>query len=311
MKKLSPVGMLLLCLPVVSMLVLMVIAGCQTLEPALNVGAALGVATGTVSQSQASSIARAATAVGKTFQDFTPEQEYYIGRSVAATVLASYRPYDNADANAYVNVLGQSLAQASDRPETFNGYHFLVLDSDEINAFAAPGGLILVTRGMLRLCKDEGQAAAVLAHEVGHVQGKHGLRAIKSSRVTSALTILAVEGAKNYAGGQVAQLVEAFEGSVTDITSMLMNSGYSRDLEREADQQAVVILGRVGYDPASLTGLLTEMDKRMPKGGPGFAKTHPDPKDRIQSLDLKGGAAKAPPASPERKARFARFISKV
>jgi len=296
-------------LALVPMLIL--IASCQTMEPALNVGAALGVSTGVVSQSQANSIVRGAVAVGKTFQDITPEQEYYIGRSVAATVLQRYRPYDDAEANRYVNLLGQSLAQASDRPETFAGYHFLILDTDEINAFAAPGGLILVSRGMLRLCKDEGQTAAVLAHEIGHIQGRHGLRAIKSSRITSALTILAVEGAKNVGGGQVAQLTEAFEGSVTDVASMLMNSGYSRDLEREADQEAVVILGRVGYDPGSLVGLLKEMDKRMAKGGPGFAKTHPDPKDRIQGLDSKSGVPAGPPPPPERKARFARFIAEV
>jgi predicted Zn-dependent protease len=284
---------------------------CQTMEPALNVGAALGVSSGVVTQSQANSIVRGATAVGKTFQDFTPEQEYYIGRSVAATVLQRYRPYDNEEANRYVNTLGQTLAQASDMPETYGGYHFLILDSDEVNAFAAPGGLILVTRGMLRLCKDEGQVAAVLAHEIGHVQGRHGLRAIKTSRVTAAFTVLAAESAKNLGGAQVAQLTEAFEGSVADITSMLVNNGYSRDLEREADFAAVMILGRVGYAPASLTGLLNEMDKRMPRGGAGFAKTHPDPKDRIQGLSAQAGASAGMPATPERKARFSRFMAKV
>ncbi len=291
--------------------VLFIIASCQTMEPALNVGSALGVSTGVISSSQAGSLVKSVQAVGKTFQDITPEQEYYIGRAVAATVLQQYRPYPDDAANHYVNLIGQSLAEASDRPETFGGYHFLILDTEEVNAFAAPGGLILVTRGMLRLCTTEDQVAAVLAHEIGHVQGQHGLRAIKTGRITSALTILAVEGAKSYGGAQVAQLTEAFEGSVTDVATTLMNSGYSRGLETEADQQAVVILKRVGYDPGALTGMLREMDKRMARNGAGFAKTHPDPKERIQNIEAKAGAGTKIAVPAERKARFDRFISKV
>ena len=149
-----------------------------------------------LSDSEADSVKRGAQAVEKTFQDLTPEQEYYIGRAVAAQVFQSYPPLDKPKANNYLNLLGQSLAVFSDRPETFGGYHFLLLDSDEINAFAAPGGLILVTRGMLRCCENEDELAAVLAHEICHVELKHGLSAIKQSRLTSAFTIIAAESAK-------------------------------------------------------------------------------------------------------------------
>jgi predicted Zn-dependent protease len=281
------------------------------MQPALNVGAAMGVSTGVITQGQANSLVRGATAIGKTFEDITPEQEYYIGRSVAATVLGRYRPYDDQEANEYLNVLGQTLAQASDKPETFGGYHFLILDSDEINAFAAPGGLILVTRGMLRLCKDEDQAAAVLAHEIAHVQGEHGLKAIKTSRLTSAFTIIAAEGMKNLGSSQMAQLTEAFEGSVSDVVSTLMNNGYSREQEREADQGAVVILKRVGYNPEALSQMLGEMDKRMARSGPGFAQTHPDPKDRLREVGAKAGGASKAAVPQQRKVRFERFIAKV
>ena len=102
----------------------------------------LGGSVGRVLPGQAGSAMKVATAFGKSFQDITPEQEHYIGRAVAANVLAVYPPKDDERLNYYVNTLGQTLAQASDRPETFGGYHFLVLDSPEINAFAAPGGLI-------------------------------------------------------------------------------------------------------------------------------------------------------------------------
>jgi predicted Zn-dependent protease len=120
---------------------------------ATSIAADVAAGAGVITPDQAESTKRVGSAVTKTFQDITPEQEYYIGRTVAATVLAGYKPKDSDDLNGYVNRVGQSLAQFSTKPETFGGYHFLVLDSDEINAFAAPGGLVLVTRGLLRCCR--------------------------------------------------------------------------------------------------------------------------------------------------------------
>ena len=200
---------------------------------------------------------------------------------------------------------------ASDRPETFGGYHFLLLDSDEINAFAAPGGLILVTRGLVRCCESEDELAAVLAHEIGHVQSKHGLRAIKKSRLTSALTILAVEAARNLGGEDLKQLTEDFEGSIMDVTETLVNSGYARELEKEADEAAVAILDRVGYDPRALVAMLEKMGERVKPGGPGFGKTHPSPSDRIEALDpsLANKPVMADPAA--RRARFTRAVGDV
>jgi predicted Zn-dependent protease len=288
---------------------LTVLTSCESMQPMLDMGAAIGVASGTISNDQANSITRTAKAVGKTFEDITPEQEYYIGRAVAATVLNRYRPYNQEALNLYLNDVGQSLAEASDRPETFGGYHFLVVDSLEVNAFAAPGGLILVTRGMLRCCKSEDALAAVLAHEIGHVQDRDGLRAIQTGRITTAFTVLAAEGAKNLAGPQVAQLTEAFEGSVTDVATTLMNSGYSRQLERQADEVAIVILKRVGYNPSALVDMLKTMKTQLKPGGMDFAKTHPDPEDRIREIQsLASSSTKIPPPAA-RQARFERAMA--
>lgn len=250
------------------------------------------------------SATRAVVALGKSFQDITPEQEYYIGRAVAANIVSKYPPSSNDRFNDYLNTLGQTLAQASDRPCTYGGYHFLMLDSPEINAFAAPGGLILVTRGMVGLCKTEDALAAVLAHEIAHVQGMHGLKSIKNSRLTMAFTIIGTEAAKTYGPAQLSKLTEAFEGSITDVTSTLMTSGYSRDLEQEADKGAVTILGRVGYDQGALIVMLTEMKKQLKPGGMDFAKTHPDPQDRIGYVKPLIGNASAKPIPPERQKRF-------
>jgi beta-barrel assembly-enhancing protease len=88
-------------------------------------------------------------------KEITPEEEYYIGRTVAATVLTIYKPWDNPKANEYLNTLGEGLSLASVLPETFTGYHFLIMDTDDINAFGAPSGFVLVSRGLLRCATTE------------------------------------------------------------------------------------------------------------------------------------------------------------
>lgn len=299
---------LLACFALASLPLLAALSGCGAVA---QVGTSIAKEKGYIDDKQAESINRSAAAVEKSFEDITPEEEYYIGRAVAATVLGAYRPYDDAKANGYLNLVGQTLARASDRPDTFGGYHFLLLDTDEINAFAAPGGLIMVSRGMVRCCRDEDELAAVLAHEISHVVDKDGLRAIKKSRLTSALTILAVEGASNLGSDQLAELTKQFEGSITDVTSTLMNSGYARGLEKQADASAVGILERVGYDPRALVAMLGEMKTRTKPGGAGFAKTHPDPAERISDVQgsVPGGAPLPEPAA--RQARFTAAMGKV
>ena len=277
-------------------------SGCAAMEQVTHVGTSVAQSQGVVTGEQAKSIIRSTTAIAKTLEDFTPEQEYYIGRSVGAVIVNRYKPYPNAQANSYLNLLGQTLAQASDRPETFGGYHFLILDSDEINAFAAPGGLIFVSRGMLRCCRSEDAVAAVLAHEIAHIQFRHGIQSIEKSRQTQALTILAAEGAKTFGKKELADLTRTFEGSINDITSTLINNGYSRSFEQEADVSAVRTLSRVGYNPNALVAMLREMEGRLKPGGLDFAKTHPSPGSRISDIEsLVGRAALAePPARHER-----------
>ena len=239
---------------------------------------------GAITEEQKGSIHRSVDALDRAWAELTPEHEHYIGRAVAANLLAQHPPLDDPAANRYLNELGQTLALASERPETFGGYRFLLLDSDEINAFACPGGLILVTRGLVQCCETEDALAAVLAHEIGHVASRHGLRAIRSSRLTGALTILAAEGARTFGSEDVARLTEDLEGSITDITQTLVRNGYSRDLEREADRAALAILTDTGYSPRGLQAMLTLMQTRWSPSGPGFMSTHPAPADRLRDI---------------------------
>jgi len=290
---------------------MLVVQGCETLHTVARVGTDLAAATGQISTEQADSIKRGAQAASEAFEKFTPENEYYIGRTITANILTRYKVYQNKKATTYVNIIGQTLARASDKPETFNGYHFLILDTDEINAFAAPGGLILVTRGLIGCCEDEDALASVLAHEVAHIQLGHGMGAIRSSRYTSLGKVVGVELAKNLGGEQLAQAAEIFDGTVGDIMKKLVDSGYQSSQEYDADEAAVTIMRRVGYNPMALKEMLEEMGKRLGSTPGGFSKTHPTPQKRlrhIESVTDDSGVIKTPSV---RKVRFNRTIAGI
>lgn len=266
-------------------LLLSLATGCETISAvatsATSITTAVASDAGYITKETAGSINRATTAVVKTFEDITPEQEYYIGRSVAATLLATYPPDNNAALNQYVTLVGQTLALFSERPETFKGYRFQVVQSDEVNAFAAPGGLILISRGLIACCRNEDELAAVIAHEIGHVEKKHGLRAIRTGRLSSALTTLVTEAGNTLTGHQLQEVTAAFNESVNDITGTLINNGYSRSLEYEADQAAIRILMNAGYTPHAMISMLTRMKAQLGVHQGGFGKTHPSPDERI------------------------------
>ena len=157
------------------------------------------------------------------------------------------------------------------------------MDSDDINAFGAPSGFILVSRGLLRCAKSEDEVAAILAHEIGHVSLKHGMSAISSARKTEALLEIAKFAASSSDSGVLRDLTASFGGVIGDIVKTMVTSGYSRDLEKAADMEAIRILHDVGYDPQALVRVLTVMKTKLKPDGKDFAKTHPDPEmqDRV------------------------------
>ncbi len=284
-----------LFLPLLCVLYL-VLGGCRAEHAAGVLGALPVPVPGPVSVGTA---AHVGAAVAKSAEDFTPEHEYYLGRAVAAGLLAQYPYVRNVAANDYLNLLGQGLARYSTMPTTYGGWHFLLLESAEVNAFAAPGGLILVTRGMVRCANNEDELAAVLAHEIAHVQLRHGVNSIKTSRRTDALLAIgsaAASAAPVPAG--LGTLTGLFSGAVSDIIQTLTVNGYSRSAELEADRAALTILGQAGYSQAGLSAMLRNMEGRT--GGGGFGKTHPSAADRRNALGVSGGV----PADSVRQARF-------
>lgn len=264
-------------------------AGCASMENMnLNVSSLTGGRVQNLDLGKANKIA---TAVRKSAEEISESEEYYIGRSVAAQLLGRYKPLNDPGLNAYVQKVAQAVAMSSDRPATFKGYHAQVLDAGEVNAFAAPGGFIFVTKGMLDLVKSEDELACVLAHEVAHVSKKHGLKTIQTSRLTSAFTLLGGEVAKSYTPQQLSQLTDVFQGAVDDVVKNLVVKGYSRDKEYEADRFAEQYARAAGYDPRALKAFLERMAQASSEGG-GLFKTHPSPSKRVSELpDMSANAA--------------------
>ncbi len=287
------------------------LSGCKTMDAVSNITRTVSFGSSGASTDQINSLIKGGQALAHSFESFTPEQEYYIGRTLGAHILNKYPAYDHAEANFYLNILGQSLSQSCDRPETFAGYHFLIQDSEEINAFAAPGGFIFVTRGLIKCCRTEDSLAAVLAHEIAHVQAKHGLQAIKQSRLTSAFTIIGLESARHLGGRELADLTQTFGKTISDISKTLIASGYSKSLEYEADTVAVSLMDRVGYDPGGMVDMLAHMQRQLKPGKIDFGKTHPDPSDRIQKITPLIGSRQVRPQPANRLNRFKRLASLV
>ena len=230
------------------------------------------------------SAAKVADAANKANEQFTPRQEYYIGRAVAADITSMYKVEPIGPATLYLNALVQVLAAASTMPVTYGGYHVLILDSQQINALSAPGGFIFVTRGLLECTRDETSLAAVLAHEIGHIENRHGLEAIKQERRNQVFVVLGQEVVKDLGNQQLQQLTDTFGNSISDVIKTMVNDGYSREQEKQADLSAVTILRKAGYNPRGLLEMLKIMEVRLKPDSGGFAKTHPSPADRIETL---------------------------
>lgn len=223
-----------------------------------------------------------AITVVEAFQDanreLTDTEEYYLGRSVAAYMLTNYTADWHSGRTTYLNLLGTSLAGFSPKPFTYGGYHFLLLDSPEINAMACPGGLVFITRGLADLAVNEDQMAAILAHEIAHVVLGHGVGAVSRAKMTAAWTTLGTESARHLGSEDVREMAENYGDIVSEITETIVTTGYGRDSERSADSLAVHILAEAGYSPMALAAVLDRM--ALGGGTQGFWKTHPSPSDR-------------------------------
>ena len=257
---------------------------CQTLADLTAVGLTVAGATGVIEENVATSLVKTTSSLATASESITPENEYYIGRATANAILNQYKLLNNKNLTKYLNNICGAITINSSTPYLYKGYYVAVLDTDEINAMATPGGHIFVTKGLIDLTNSEDELAAVIAHEVAHIQKQHSVKAIKTSRFTKFgldATSSALAVATN---GEVAEITGAFEDSVKDVFNSLVDSGYSKDQEYEADAYALQLLQQAGYNPFGLQEMINSLDKNTDNSQKGFYKTHPSPKSRSTKL---------------------------
>lgn len=210
----------------------------------------------------------------KVLKEPSEADEIEIGKGVAANLLGAAAPVNDAKLQAYVNRVGKWIAMHSDRPDL--PWHFAVLDTDGVNAFAVPGGYIFITRGMLLRMRDEAELAGVLAHEVTHVVEKHALNTMRKGNLAG----LASDALGKYADKKGKEEFTKIVSAGTEI--------YARGLDKEdefaADRAGVVIAARAGYDPYGLPSVLQTLASINPKDDTVtlMFKTHPDSGTRLE-----------------------------
>jgi predicted Zn-dependent protease len=254
---------------------------CTTIAAIMDVGAQIAGSAGVIDKNTANAISNSSKAIGNAAEDINPEQEYYIGRAVAANILTTYSLWKGSpDLTVYVNRICNAIVINSPKPDIYNGYHVAILDSNEINAFATSGGHIFLTRGLVSVAKTEDALAGVIAHEIAHIQLQHSIKAIKTSRITQALVVTGTSAAGAASGYDVNEMTSVFNETIGDIVGTLVNNGYSQAQEFEADSTALSLLAGAGYNPSGLIDMLKELEKMQKGSSGGFNKTHPSPDKR-------------------------------
>ncbi|MCL2043565.1 MAG: M48 family metalloprotease [Treponema sp.] len=290
---------------IIAIILCISLQGCKSITAIADIGAQVAGAAGVIDQNTVDAISSSARAISSAAEEITPEQEYYIGRAVAATILSNYRLWDGDPAlTAYLNHICKAIVINSDNPEIFGGYRVAILDSDEINAFATSSGHIFITRGLIAGAGSEDALAAVIAHEVAHVQLQHSIKAIRTSRITQALMVTGTSAAGVATGYNVNELTSIFEETVNDIVSTLINNGYSQTQEFEADSAALALLAGAGYNPSGLINVLQELERTQSRRPGGFNRTHPTPASRLSNARSELGRHNVADTSASRRARF-------
>ena len=209
------------------------------------------------------------------FGDYTPEEETRIGKQISGNLLGAVPLVRDDKLQRYVNLVGNWVALQSGRKDI--SWHFGVLDTEDINAFAAPGGYVFVTKGLYRRLNNEAELAGVLGHEIAHVSQKHHLKVLKQSSLIGALGQVASSKAKDSD-----QAVQNLIGNGAEI----MARGLDKNAEFEADRIGVVYAARAGYTPWGLPEVLQDMAGLPAKDNRTslLYKTHPHPADRLAAL---------------------------
>ncbi|SFN84740.1 Peptidase family M48 [Formivibrio citricus] len=225
-------------------------------------------------------VVKAVSSAGEALKDYTPEQEDAIGRRVMADLLGAAPLVNNPGMQRYVNQIGLWVALQSERPNL--PWRFGVTDDLHVNSFAAPGGYILITRGLYDRLHSEAELASVLAHEIAHVVKGHQIRAMKSAKGGEFLSTTAKIVAESRGRSEANYAANAFSGGTE-----IFVRGMDKNDEFEADVYGMVLAARAGYNPFALPAVLTTIGNINPKDdavGLLFS-THPSPRERLDKIE--------------------------
>ncbi|MBN2430606.1 MAG: M48 family metalloprotease [Acidobacteria bacterium] len=218
--------------------------------------------------------------VGGGLNFFSEQQEIAMGREYSQQLNQKLELIEDPFIHQYINQIGQKLVQQSLRPEL--KYQFFVVNSEEINAFALPGGFIYINRGLIEAADGENELAGVVSHEIGHVVGRHSTKQMSKKLLLSGIVLGAgmAVGAKSDKWGDV---VTALGGIGVFFAAMK----YSRDDERQADWLGLTQMTRSGYDPNGMVSFFQKLEQlHGSSGGAGlaFMSTHPLPAERMRNM---------------------------
>jgi len=218
----------------------------------------------------------------KEFMIISEEKEIAIGKNADPVILQQFGYYDDPVLQNYVNQIGQKLVSVCRRRDI--EYHFKIVDSDEVNAFALPGGYIYVTRGILSMINSEAELAGILGHEIGHVVGRDSANQISQQTLFQVIALagMAAPGTREL----------AVAGNLLFNSVML---GYGRKKEFLADSQGVEYMNKAGYDPLQMSKFQYTLAKiyQGPAGYAQYLSTHPDIFDRIKRTDAQAKIQRA------------------
>ena len=216
----------------------------------------------------------AITKRAKQFRDIqmSDEDEQRLGEAVSQRIRERYGVVQDPAVHKYVTLVGRVLASASSRPDLT--WRFIVLDTDGVNALAAPGGYIHITRGALSLLRSEAELAGVLAHEIEHVTEKHTIKAIQKSKAIQM-------GAEETLSGNAALF-----NKLVDKASEMVMAGFGRSEELEADRDGVELANKAGYAPDGLAAFLRTIMERNKNSSEkqGLFASHPEMEERLTKL---------------------------
>jgi predicted Zn-dependent protease len=244
-------------------------------------------------------------ATGRQFlSPVSEKQEAQIGAEEHPKILAEFggRYDEKPNINAYVSQVGQAVARNAERKDVT--YTFTVLNSDEINAFALPGGYVYVTRGLVALANNEAELAGVLGHEIGHVNARHTAERMGQQQTASILSTLGVAAATILGGDTAGQLATG----VAQQGSAIYLGQYSQSQEFEADSLGVRYIAKTGYDPQAMATFLDSLDQDThleakeagnPEAADAYSMTqsHPRTPDRVQRAIAEANVPVANPAT--------------